>query len=73
MVIKPVLTIVNQMSNFQNELGKEKYFANRGIARNKTRLPNLRIKVEIRKNTSNYGKDKFRQILHFKRTCKTLY
>ena len=37
------------MSNRQNELGKQKYFANRGISRNKSRLPNLRIKVEIRK------------------------
>lgn len=41
------------MSNCQNELGQQKYFANRGVARNKSRLPNLRIKVEIRKELSD--------------------
>jgi hypothetical protein len=29
------------------ELGQAKYYANRGVKRNKTRLPNIRYKVEI--------------------------
>ena len=31
------------------ELGKSKYYANRGVKRNKTRLPNIRYKVELSK------------------------
>lgn len=35
------------MSNRQNELGEMKYFANRGVKRNKTPLSNIIYKIEI--------------------------
>ena len=38
-----------------NELGKEKYFANRGVARNKTPLPNIRYRVFIQEELNNFN------------------
>jgi len=52
------------MDKRQNELGKQKYFANKGVARNKSPLPNIRYKIEVKKelNTNVDVEYKFKDI-----------
>lgn len=53
------------MSNRKNELGQQKVFANRGVPRNKSRLPNLRIKVELSNashDNEKYADYKFKDV-----------
>ena len=48
------------------DLWKQKYFANRGVKRNKTRLPNLRIKVDIFKELKNSDDELLERFKPFK-------
>jgi len=43
------------MSDNQNELGKGKYFANRGVARHKCKIANIIYKLEIIPLTGDYN------------------
>lgn len=55
------------MGNRQNELGEMKYFANRGVKRNKMPIANLIYKIEVvqlkdKTNTTDYEKYKFKDL-----------
>ena len=56
------------MGNRQNQLGKEKYFANRGVNRTKSPIANIRYKIEIiselknKTNEKDYEKYKFKDL-----------
>ena len=56
---------INKMKK-HNELGKEKYFANKGLNRNKSSIANIRYKIEILEklqegtDTKNFEQYKFK-------------